>query len=222
MKYVYLVSMAIGTMCAAQQEKFSYPEQIAQRINFEIINKTPHFEKLGKSFTAAYVNSKDGSILLDINRLGRIGDYYLIQNGKLITNPQEMASVNGKDNGLVRIGSGDTFAAHVKVDKPTIIRLVHEWPRTDAAGEWIIDAKGKTRFLTFEVNKKDSIGGFYPQTGPLQGIGKFTPNFLMEDRTNSGLLKRNNVTLKEIQFMGAIKNWDNLKFWKGLSPLVAG
>ena len=182
-KLSYLIIVAfIGMLNAAEKNKSVYPDAIAPTINFEVINKSK------------------GSIGILLNTLKRIGDYYLL-DAKL-ENMQTNTSKIGGD--IVVVPTGSTFSTQISLGQETNLKIAREIKPTKSGTSvpsgieiFTINAPGKTRFFTYNGDKKEA-DRLYPQTGPLKGLGKFTPNFIAQDVTNTGLLKRNNIDAKDI------------------------
>lgn len=164
-----LVCSLAPLLGAAEKNKSVYPDAVAPKITFELINKS-------KSPIGIILNGKS--------------DYYILDDklANMDTNPKKVGGPT------VNIPVGATFAAQVDLTNATSFSIA---PMRDGKPSgfvtYRIDAPGKTRYMSY-----DDKGRLYPQTGPLMGIGKYTPNFIMEDRTNTGLLKRNNVEDKDI------------------------
>ncbi len=174
----FSLSCLVGIIYCAEKNKSVYPDAIAPTINFEIINKSK------------------GPIGVLLNTLKRQGDYYLLDArlDNMETNPSKI----GGD--IVVVPAGFTFATQINLGQETNIKIAREMKlnRTPSGIEsFTINAQGKTRFLTYNGDKKES-DRLYPQTGPMKGIGRFTPNFIARDVTNTGLLKRNNIDVKDI------------------------
>lgn len=179
---VCLVTLSVGHLCAEEKNKSEYPDDIASKINFELINKSKK------------------TIALSLNALKPKGNYYLVspKTETLFTNPDKIGGI------YVKIEPGETFATAIDVNAKTDINISTELKKTtqgtaypSTIEEYSITIKGKTRYLAYNGANKEGER-LYPQTGPLKGIGKFTPSFIMEDRTNTGLLKKNNVDMKDI------------------------
>jgi|GEM_PF-5482692 hypothetical protein len=168
-----------GNASAAQENKSVYSADAAPKINFELINKsaTP---------IALYVANMEG-------------DYYMIDSGtnKPEINPEKIGG------GYIALKSGDTFAATVDLDKATGIQIGRvvstgkgKYPSNDVE-KYSINAGKKTRYVSYNASNAEGRR-LYPQTGPMMGAGKVLPNFVKENVTNSGLLKRNNVIARDI------------------------
>jgi hypothetical protein len=103
----------------------------------------------------------------------------------------------GQDRGYVKVPAGSTLSASIDTTPTLVLSVAKDWKSNVPSGimGYKLYPAGKTVYLSYDPAKSPAV---YPQTGPLKGIGKFTPNFIMEDRTNTGLLKRNNIATKEI------------------------
>lgn len=173
LNFVIICSFA-PLLGAAEKNKSVYPDAVAPNITFELINKS---------------KSPIGIIL---NTAGK-SDYYILDDklSTMDTNPKKVAGTT------VNIPVGATFAAQVDLMSDTSFSIGQMRDgKPSGLVSYRINAPGKTRYMSY-----DDKGRLYPQTGPLMGLGKYTPNFIMEDRTNTGLLKRNNVEDKDIMKM---------------------
>lgn len=164
---------------AEKENKSIYPDAIWNTINFELINKA------------------DAPIYVSLQ--GQTNKTFYTVNDKL-TNWQE---VGKKKGGFIEVPVGSTLSASIgdtafmNSSKPLVVSIATGWKNDLPAtitGFRLYPESG-TVYLTYSPSKTPAL---YPQTGPLKGIGKFTPNFIKEDRTNTGLLKRNNITAKQI------------------------
>ncbi len=180
-KLSYLIIAGFVTMLnAAEKNESVYPDAIAPKINFELINKSK------------------GPIGLYLTYLERKGDYYTFDAKleMLLSNPEKAGGV------IFVIQPGYTFATQISLDNATDLRIapmvMRDGKLVPSATElYTINAPGKTRYLSYNAEKKEGER-LYPQTGPMKGLGKYTPNFIAKDITNTGLLKRNNIVLKDI------------------------
>ncbi len=175
----------------ATSNKSVYPDNVASKINFELRNRS------------------DTKIYIDIAPFRKV-DYYIVYiipdpDYTKLTPKNEIKLTN---NNLIAINPDETFAAALGTLKTVNITIITPdyFKRFILSGteNYSIKSSGKTCFLSYQRSNK-SGERLYPQKGPWEGLGNITPNFIMENRTITGLSKRNNVQAKDITLLKRVE-----------------
>jgi hypothetical protein len=193
-KLYVILSCATALLNAADKNTSSYPAGVADKINFELINKS------------------NESIWFIVHPIEVKSGYYVFDKKLKQENPPILYN---RDIKIVEIKPGYTFGGtledipgqeqkriQIALKMNTLSRPINNITDVDREEYVFSDSfKGsvKTFFLSYDMSKKAGAR-LYPQTGPLKGMGKYVPDSLLEDRTNTGLSKSNNIDSKKIMY----------------------